>query len=467
MSLNDLTQKQAQESLSSYGVLGVWYLRDSQLDIYDLLLNERRPFIECSRRFGKTTAILCFVFEKLWQNPGWIARWCEPWQKQARTIVMPIINKIQSTVPENKRFKYQTTDSVYNGPGGSKMYLMGVNDDKGESARGPASNIIVCDEYGTWKEAGYIVKDILSPQLQEQEGRWLIKTSTPPPNLGHVYYDEFEEAARENRLIKKIIWDKETLTDDELTEIIKDTGGSDSVTFRREYLCEHVSDPEQLVIPEWSEKENELTIEDNEECPAYFDAYVGGDSGFDDNTFIVFGYYDFKTDTVVIEKEFLTNNATTREIINSAKEIETDLWKDKKPYLRVYDADKQLIYDVATTEKYPISRPGKNDKKAAINALRVRIREGKLKIKRSCENLRRQLRVGLWKDQNHKDFERTEGLGHLDGIAALIYFNRSINTSHNPWPKHLGLSRETHFIPEDSGTGSGEFKELREAFKFK
>lgn len=455
-----MEQSEAASDLSRLGIIGPWYLRESQLDIYELLLIERRPFIECSRRFGKTTAILCFVFEKLWQNPGWICRWCEPWQHQARTIVMPIINKLQTNVPKSKRFKYQTTDSVYKCANGSMMYLMGVNDDKGESARGPASNIIVCDEYGTWKEASYIVKDILSPQLQEQEGRYLIKTSTPPKNLGHVYYEDHEEARREKRLLTKIIWDKENLLKEELDEIIKDTGGEKSTTFRREYLCEHVTDPESLVIREWAEKENELTIEDDEMRPAYFDAYVGGDSGFDDNTFIVFGYFDFKTDTVIIEDELIINNATSKEIVSEAKKKETDLWKDKKPYLRVYDADKQLIYDVATTESYVVSRPEKHQKKAAINALRVRIRQGKLKIKRRCENLRRQLRVGLWKDENHKDFERTEGLGHLDGIAALIYLNRHVNTNHNPWPKYEGVSNQTHFIPQ-----SKELKGLANAFK--
>jgi hypothetical protein len=71
-------------------------------------------------------------------------------------------------------------------------------------------------------------------------------------------------------------------------------------------------------------------------------------------------------------------------------------------------------------------------------------------------NLRRQMKVGMWRDEKKTDFERTEGLGHLDAIAASIYFNRTIDRRFNPIPQNLGLHRETHFIPATHQSGSTE-----------
>jgi hypothetical protein len=447
-----MTEAQARDIFWQKGIVAPWYLRKSQLDIYELLLREKFPFIEAARRFGKTTSLLAFVLEKLLQNPGWICRWCFPNKNQAREVLGAEITKFQSERAERLRFKYQTTDSVYIGPGNSRLYIRGVNEDRGDSARGPASNIIVCDEYGFWNEPDYIVREALFPQLENQPGQWLIKASTPPRNLGHRYYAEREQAIVKGRFIQKTIYDNEALSKKELEVIIEESGGVTSPAFRRERLCEAVSDPEMLVIPEWSQfpEPHPLVLPEDAPRPQFFDAYVGGDSGQDDNTFILFGYYDFANDDVVIEKEIVINNETTERIVTQAKEIERDLWGSQSPYRRVYDADKQLTYDITAGLKYTVHRPEKSDKTAAINALRARIGSGHFKVKATCPQLIRQLRVGLWRDDKHSDFERTEGLGHLDGIAAAVYFNRSVNTKRNPTPPMLGVSLETHHINSKS-----------------
>lgn len=448
-----LTYDKAQ--LWAAGVIAPWYLRDSQLDVYELLLREKFPFVEAARRFGKTTSLLVFVMEMLRANEGWICRWCFPNKNQAREVLSAEIAKLQKDCPERYRFRYQTTDSVYIGPNGSKLFIRGVNEDRGDSARGPASNIIVCDEYGFWNEPDYIVREALFPQLENQPGQWLIKASTPPRNLGHRYYIEREEAAKKNRFIQKIIYDNEALSTAELATIIEESGGINSPAFRRERLCEAVSDPEMLIIPEWSDSDN--TVPDDYPRPDFYTPYVGGDSGADDNTAILFGFYDFARNEVVIEDELILAGQTTETIIANAKIIEQRLWGEIKPRARVYDAVKQLIYDIFVTHKWPCQMPQKEDKIAAIHALRVEIGARRFKVKERCHHLRRQMKVGMWRDEKKLDFERTEGLGHLDAIAASIYFNRCIERKHNPIPQNLGLHKETHFIPEASASsGSTE-----------
>lgn len=433
----------ARTTLSNIGVFAPWFLRNSQLDIYDLLLDCKEPFIECSRRFGKTTTTAIFVHELLLRNPGWICRWCAPDQKQARQIVKPIFSQIQKFTSKDNRALWRTTDSHYSYPNGSILYLVGVNQDKGESARGPAANIIVLDEYGFWVEAEYIAKSILYPQLQNQEGQWFIKTSTPPPNLDHVYYKEKSIAIRKNKFIQKLIWDNEALSKIELDKIIEEAGGVDSITFRREYLCEEVSDPEKLVIPEWSE---ENIISDDYPMPEHCDFYVSIDSGFDDNTFGAFAWYDFIKNEIIVDFEYCENGKTTKQVISACKALEKSFWGDKSPRHRVMDGDKQLIYDVISDHEYPVSLPRKQDKIASLHELRNEVGSKRFKVKERCKNLIYQMKVGMWKNEMKSDFERSSSVGHLDGVAAAMYLQRSIDRNHNPKPLHFGMSRETHFV---------------------
>lgn len=447
----------------SAGVVALWYLRTSQLDIYRLLINERNPFIQTARRFGKTTSILAFVLEQLRLNPNWIARWCFPFKNQAREVLLAEMTKIQAQCPAHLKFNYSVTDSVFVGPNGSKLYIRGVNEDRGESARGAAANIIVADEYGFWNEPKYIIQSVLYPQLENQEGRWLIKASTPPPNLGHIYYAEREVAKRLGRFVNKTIYDNEALSKEELSEIIQESGGVDSVSFRRERLCEDVGDPELLVIPEFNDQLN--VVPDDYPRPDFYTPYVAGDSGADDNTAVLFGYYDFIKNEVVVEKELILNGKTTAEIIAVSKSIEKNLWGETKPSKRVYDAPKQLIYDIYVDYQWPVQMPQKDDKIAAIHDLRTEVQQRKFKLKTSCVNTINQLKVGLWKDQKKLDFERTEGLGHLDAIAACIYLNRSIDRSVNPRPLHHGLNHEQYYIPQTTNTSSNPTSQaLKTAF---
>lgn len=462
--LTDNTMVEARGHLWRAGVVAPWYLRESQKDLYRLLLREKFPFIEAARRFGKTTSLLAFVIEQLRQNPGWICRWCFPMKNQAREVLGAEIAKIQRDCPDQFKFRYQTTDSVYIGTNGSRLYIRGVNEDRGDSARGPASNIIVCDEYGFWNEPDYIVRECLFPQLENQAGRWLIKASTPPRNLGHRYYIEREEAVRKGRFIQKIIYDNEALSKDELQEIIDESGGIDSPAFRRERLCEPVSDPALLIVPEWDDTLNVLP--DDHVRPEFYTPYVGGDSGADDNTAVLFGYYDFTHDTIVIEQEFVISGRTTSEIVDNCKRIESELWGETRPKRRVYDAPKQLIYDIFVDHKWPVQMPEKDAKLAAIHDLRVEVGARRFMVKKRCKHTIRQLKVGMWRDEKHLDFERTEGLGHLDAVAASIYFNRCIDRKLNPVPPNYGLSKEKHFItPQAVSRGNAEDRAIAQALQ--
>jgi hypothetical protein len=458
--LMDQVTSQARSAAWKMGLIAAWYLRDDQLPLYHHLLEKKQPFLECSRQYGKTTSILVYVLEKLRQNPGWVCRWCEPNKNQAREVVMPAMDSIQKDCPESLRFKWQTTDSVYVGPGNSRLYLRGVNEDKGESARGAFSHIIVADEFGTWVEPDYIVNEALRPQLLTTDGQFIF-ASTPPRDLGHAYYRLRGIALTDERLIQRTIYDNASLSPARIEEICSDAGGASSPGWRREYMLEPVTDPEALIVPEYSEALHDL--EDDEPRPEFCDKYVGADLGFNDWTAFLFGYFDFRNQTLVIEDEVVVSGRNSEEISNAAKGKEEELWGTERPFRRVADNELQQLHDMGTLHGYLLTPTRKDDKDAAISDLRVRFSQGKVRIKKRCKSLRYQLKVGIW-DKRRKGFIRGDNIGHLDAIDALLYLHRNLSPNHNPYPPFLGARLETHYIPQQTPAPGGATKDV-EALK--
>lgn len=439
------------------GHLAGWYLRPSQQEVCVHLGEHKNPFLEASRRWGKTTTILCYVIEQLLEHPGWVCRWCEPNKNQAREIVRPEMDKILRTCPDEMAAKWQTTDSVYMFPNGSRLYLRGVNEDKGQSARGSFAHIVVCDELGTWREPKVIINDVLRPQLLTTNGQ-LLMASTPSPDLGHDYYDFKQQAIGSGEFIQKTIYDNEALTQAQIDQAAEEVGGKDSPTFRREYLCEAIANTEKLVFPEFDES---IHVEERAR-PEFFDTYVAVDLGFNDFTAMVFGYYDFKENKVIVEDELWVNGKNSQEITNLAKEKEASLWPGHVVYKRSGDNDLQQLYDMRTMFNYDIKPTLKDDKLAQVNAVRVRLKETSISIHPRCHNLIFQCKVGQWK-ANGKDFERGNKTGHLDLLDALVYFNRNIDLGRNPYPSDRMYQRQDVFF--DPNTVKDESRELRQAFK--
>jgi hypothetical protein len=410
-------------SLFAEGIIAAWYLRPSQLEVYEHILTKRDPFIEASRRFGKTTTLLVTKLEELIQNPGMHVLWCLPDKAQARLIVLPEMQKLQSIVSDEHRFKWNTVDSYFSHPNGSKLFLRGTNHDRGDSARGLFSHSTIVDELGFINHAEYVINDILRPPLLTNNGN-LITSSTPSDDLSHYYYKMRELAIRDNRFIQKTIHDNESLTPEQVHKACADVGGVESPTWKREYLCEAIANPERLVVPEFKD----IHVSSEYQYLPWLDYYVGIDLGFNDYTFAVFAFYDHYTNTLVVTHEVALRGKNSKEVIDSFKEVEET--NEIKPYRRVADNDLQLFHDMRTLYNYNVLPAHKPDKVASVNLLRTRFEADRIIIDPRCENLIYQLKVGMW--QNDRNFMRGDRTGHLDGIDALIYLNRSLDLNRKP-----------------------------------
>jgi len=351
--------------------------------------------------------------------------WVLPEKYQARLIVKPEIEKIQSIADESLKFKWNSIDGCFTFNKSSKIFLRGVNGGQADSARGLFADIVILDEFGSFDDANYVVNDVLKPTLLTTRGKMIIG-STPAKDLSHPYYDFKKSAINKKTLITKTIFDNESLTDQEIKKACDDVGGVEATAWRREYLCQEIADESSLVIPEFNEVIHVGLMPDDLKQKQR-DAYVGIDLGFHDHTGATVGVFDHHENMLYVENEAWLNAANSQELVKDFRKAEEVLSKHHKIIRRVSDNDLQMIHDFNSLYKYSVLPVQKNNKEAAVNLLRIRFQENKIKINPRCKNLIYQLRVGMWKDA--RNFMRGEKTGHLDLIDSLIYLNRSINVN--------------------------------------
>ncbi len=453
----------------SNGYVSPWYLKPKQRSVVDFVRVIEDPFFEASRRFGKTTSILIFVIEEALRQPI-IVRWCEPWKNQCREIVQTEIDQIQGKIPKAQRFEWHQTDSYYEHKNGSRIYLRGVNEDRGESARGTKAHVIVCDELGSWREPTYVINEVLMPQLLTTKGK-LVRTGTPPRNLVHVYYAMKEEAVTEKRFIQRLIHDQELVPLDVVERFVKAMGGWDSPAVRRELLCEKTSDPNFQIIPEW--KDHYIQDIPTDEFQPYYQKLMGLDIGVRDNTVCLFGHYDFKRAAVIISDEYVINGPQmTTEVVaegirskcltqwglkwDITREGASARYKMVQPnkhfWLRaVSDIDLLLVQDLSKIHGLYFEPTDKGSLEEMVNEVRIWVGAGRVLVHPRCQNTIDCLRYGLW-DDDRKKWERSDRLGHFDALAALMYLIRNIDSRTNPIPSDFGKPHVDSWFNEEEKT---------------
>lgn len=216
--------------------------------------------------------------------------------------------------------------------------------------------------------------------------------------------------------------------------------------------CELIKSATTSVLPEFT-KELEKEVIKEWPKPPFYDAYVSMDLGGIDLTALLFGYYDFRNDKIIIEDEiefdFSKQDKHLKLLVEEIKKKEADLWTNiltnevRKPYLRVSD-----INIIATNEISKISHnqiyfknTAKDDKESAINNVRILLSHKKIIINPRCVNLIRHLRNVRWASEKNKStFGRSPDNGHYDFVDALIYFVRNVEFRKNPFPKNYDLN---------------------------
>lgn len=455
----------------------LWYkLRPHQRSLYEFLGqwtdSESRKVVKAARRFGKSFVLCLLATEYAIKHPGTQVRFAAPTEKALRKIVRPNTRAIFGDCPTCFRPKWNTQDSCFLFPNGSEWHLAGTDKDNVEKLRGTGTDLAIVDEAGFHVDLEYVVDDVLTPQLLDNGGH-LVMISTPPRTPAHPFAAKYcPEAAAEGALFVRTIRDNTYLKPAQVERYVAALGGWTSLATRRELLCEDVVDLSRAVLPEFQERESDLVREWPE--PEYYIPLVSLDVGFEDLTAILFGYYDFRAAKLVVQDEAYLKHARTDQIAAAVKGKEAALWpwaaaereridgtdvftvdpwrKVRRSPVRWCDVDPRLIADLATLHKLEFSATAKDDKEAAINALRIRLREATVVIHPRCVQTVKHFRTAVWHVTSRgqrSGFEHTDDLGHFDGVDAAVYLNRNAPLNVNPYPpKYANVDRTANFIPD-------------------
>lgn len=466
-----ITKQEAIHELWRRGQL-IFLLDKNQKELYKLF-HETEHRVQTwllARRSGKTRTLCVLALEMCLRNPKAIVKFVSPTRLQVQTNVRPLIRELLETCPKELHPEFKTQDFIYYFPNGAELQLAGSENKNVDKLRGGSAHIAIIDEAQEVSDLDYAIQSVLLPTTLTTNGK-VILAGTPPKDADHDFKKYIEKAERAGILIKKTVYDNPRLSPEALNTIICEyPEGIKSVGFRREYLCELIKDESTAVIPEFTEELKSRVLKEWPK-PPFFDSYVAMDLGAIDLTAVLFGYYDFRANKIIIEDElevdFSKKDMNIGKLTDLIRDKEANLWTNiltneiKKPYLRVSDIN--LIVTQEITSKslgqiYFVSTK-KDDKEAAINNMRSLLGGGHIIISPRCKALISHLDNVKWASaKNKQTFGRSEDNGHYDFVDALIYFTRGIVYSKNPYPYNYDLGKGDIFIPNPNSLGNMEKK---------
>jgi hypothetical protein len=427
-----------------------WKLKLHQMRLYRLFheTKHRKVVFHCSRRIGKSFTLLTICNELAMRKKGALIKYAAPTQKNVRDIILPVMRQIIEDCPESIKPQWKVQDQHWFYPStGATISVAGTDAGHADSLRGPACDLGVLDEAGFISELSYVVRSIFMPQFITTDGRMILSSSSPK-TPAHDFTGFMAEAEIAGAYEKITIYeDSRPEVQARIPEWMEESGGKDSTDWKREYECELVTDQELAIVPEFTDQKASALAQACDR-PLHFDAYVGMDVGFNDLTGVLFAYWDFLNARLVIEDELVLSRMTTAKLAQDVAAKEKALWGEKAPFLRVSDTDLIVINDLGKIHGLHFSATRKDDKEAAINAVRMLVAQDKIVIHPRCKNLVAHLKYGVWNKQKTQ-FERASGFGHYDLIDALVYLVRSVRREKNPWPATYGMATHSHYIPND------------------
>jgi hypothetical protein len=441
-----------------------WMLDKTQKELYDIFheTDNKVQTWMLPRRFGKSRTLLILAIEQAIKQPGSIIKFLSPTKKQVERNIRPLVREILETCPNDIKPELKKQDDIYYFPNGSELQMAGSESGNIDTLRGGFSHICIVDEAQDVSDLGYAVSSVLLPTTITTAGKVLI-AGTPPKDYDHDFLKYVESAEKKGILIKRTVYDNPRLTKRDIELLIEEIpGGANSEDFKREFLCEIFKSTNTSVVPEFTDEKMKECVKEWQ-MPPFYNAYVAMDLGFKDWTVLLFGYYDFREDKIIIQDEIVThgNEMHLAKLGQDIIKKENDLWTDpitnefKKPLKRVSDHDLIAINEIkkATAYKIIFEKAEKKEKMAGINNLRTFINSGKIIISPRCKVLIHHLRNGRWNKNNKEELARCSEGSHYDAIPALAYFCRAIDFRRNPYPFDHGreMSKGNSWFPKGYG----------------
>ena len=365
----------------------------------------------------------------------------------------PAFDTLLTDCPDEYRPKYDSQDSCYYFPAtGMRTFLLAAQGGHIENARG-IHNVtdVLIDEAGFFgdEEDSYpldhVIQNILLPMFIRTKSKpRIIITTTPPEIPNHPVKAYYDRAKASSCLEVRDIYHSD-IPPEKIAEMrrrmLAMPGGE--IAWQREMECKWIVDANRMIIPEW--KADYVSVVPRDEFFRFYHKYNALDTGVRDFTVNLYAYYDFRRGALVVEDETVLKNEEVRTDILAAciKQKERELGFDRV-YRRIGDNSNLIILqDLSGIHGLSFIPTTKDELFAMVNEMRLWINSGRIIVAPRCQHLIGCLDNGTW-DKTKKEFARSQMYGHFDGLAALCYLIRNIDTITNPIPANYGLSVQTH-----------------------
>jgi hypothetical protein len=412
----------------------------------------------CARGFGKTFWGAAKATSKALQRKARVKIATE-FQTDLENLILPNFDTVLESCPDDIAPRWMPSKSRFVTDSGSAIDLIGL-DRKPQGLRGQHNvDLIILEEAGFITKLEQIFRSVIVPITTHRKDCKIVLITTPPESLDHYFWQLHDMAEAAGALTVLTIDDNPMLTPADVKRIEEQMGGRTSTQFRREYLCERVSEESRMLVPEFSEARHVVTPPRDEFFPFYLKSNAL-DSGVRDLTTSLWGYYDFRQAKLIVEGELVLSGreVLTRTIFNRTREVESSLSYQK---VRRHADNNNLILiqdlnQLANDAKIESGNPDpavhwvptrKDSVEASINLVRTWFNEDRILISPECRHTIGTLKTALWNKQR-TDFQRSEVYGHADAIMSLCYLIRNLDTHTNPIPRTYGADLNNSIVFE-------------------
>ena len=436
-----------------------------QIPIWDQLQNLPKNVVEfvvlCARQFGKSVVGAIYALSEAIKHRDCCILIMGPDTKQTVDIVSPKMRMLTRTAPRGliKQMKASNRYHVYHDLDSTasdytEIVIGGMNESS-SSQRGKTVHKILVEEIVDVKEDDFLtsIRSDLGPALTHSRNGKIVYLTTLPKYPNHPFITvTIPKAELKGAIARFTIDDNIALDQDQKDKCAELSGGIDSADYQREFLCKIVRDKSVVCLPDFSTPHNVAQFE----LPLQTFMSVTIDwGGVRDKTCAMLHCYDYLSDIDLIwdERVFEPNTATST-IVAECRRMEGK----HRIAARYVDAPPQLVtVDLLQDHGYVAQLPEKLDWRASLNTLNVRFAQRKALIHPRCRFLIVSAESGIL-NKHKTDFDRNEALGHMDGIATLMYGIR-MQRRENPYASLDGFdNNHDHIDTQHEGQGGTPVK---------
>ena len=442
--LDELTK--AQHELWRRGEID-WLLRDYQIEMKEHILayGGLKYMLNSSRRLGKTTVLVMIAIEMALAREVHI-QFTTSTQGIMRKILKPILELMCQTAPDDIKPQFKGQDQCYWFPStDSYLYLAGANNGHEDDSRGTFRDVCIIDEGQNVDRLEYLIGSVLLPQTIDRPGGRLIVAGTPPITIDHYYKELHDELEMKNAVLTRTIHVNTAVSKERIQEYMDEAGGEESTTWKREYLCQFVTDLSKAVVnPEHLKKYS------NGARIGYYRGYTSMDIGGSSFTAIVYAYYDWDKAMLIVEREWQSaqNTVTSDVIATEVKTTQAALGYEDDKTTNIADNNNIiLLQDLFNEHSLAFYPTAKDNLAAQVNKVKRWMKEGRVLIHEDCVGLIGCINGATWNNDRTK-LSRSKHFGHYDLLMALVYLIRNIDESEDN-PETVYDRREYNIVVED------------------